>query len=1238
VVAAAADAPVRSRQTYEQYDAYGNVLSFLDEGDVGDPDDDYRATVTYEGSDAAFRLYSVSRPTSVLAKDVRHDRVLRKREAAYDDGTSGNLKTLTAHVDDRGTTSASELQWFPNGNLHVLAGPLDASGKRYTLTYDYDSTTQTYIRRIEDSHQYVSTSKHDVRFGVTTETVDVNRNATRSELDAFGRLWKFYGPDDPATPLMTVEYATGAPVPFARTRNRQPDGRTIDTVVLVDGLRRSIQTKKTAEIWTGQGMTTAVGWSVSGQQLFDATGRVAAQGQTFFEDGDAPGFVTSQPRNPTRFEYDVLGRTKTTTEANGAVTSMGYGFGALAAEPVRLQATATDALGNVRKMYRDAADRVVAVTELTRSSEPTTRYLYDPLGQLTSIVDAIGSTTSLSYDLLGRRTSIDSPDAGRVDLTFDAAGNLIEKVDANLRAANAKITYVYDYDHLVTIKYPASAPVSYVYGRTGAPENGAGRIVRVEDDAGVETHGYGKLGELVRMTRTVRPLVPNGAPRTFETRFSYDPYGRMRTLVYPDGETLTYTYDAGGLLASATGDRPVTKTRPHETETYLRTLAYDEFGQRRLMVLGNGATSTWGYDLLTRRLHTLTTRSRDITLQAITYDYDLVGNVTSMVNALGNPTGPLAGSVSYAFGYDQLYRLTSASGAVESRPGVIDRFASAYDYSDIHNMTANRQIRRIGVGTGQGTDTETPAHSNHDFTYVYGGTGPHQATQIGDTLLGYDANGNTAWECRGKNHGQGGIAPAGWGSSHDGRIPRCGPHAQHERLFSWDEENRVTAVIDGPGANTTRFLYDASGERVVKLGQAGPAITIGQFYAVKGKRAASKHVFAGSTRLASKITWTPELDPTEPASSTATVANCTGATCTASGPVAASVATQADAFRTATYYYHADHLGSTGWMTDETGRVEERVEYYPYGEVWRDWRQQSGEPHLAQRFLFTAKEYDEETGLYYFGARYYDAKLCRWASSDPMLGKYLPTGDPDTDGGLPGLGGIYNARNLSLYAYAHHGPITYKDPDGLLTIIVHGTFASNADYARPGADFQRAVTATFKEEAVAFNWSGSNTREARADAARALGAYIQSHLKEGEKLNIVAHSHGGNVVKAYTRLPGSKKIDVLVNLGTPQRDDYTIDPNLVGRYVNVYSEHDNVQVIGGYTDTKIPFTNKTVHTEAGSAGRTDPTTQTYSFPGSTNLQVSTTTDPRTGKSSNVGHSDLHTRAVWQSVEGEVTGK
>jgi len=140
----------------------------------------------------------------------------------------------------------------------------------------------------------------------------------------------------------------------------------------------------------------------------------------------------------------------------------------------------------------------------------------------------------------------------------------------------------------------------------------------------------------------------------------------------------------------------------------------------------------------------------------------------------------------------------------------------------------------------------------------------------------------------------------------------------------------------------------------------------------------------------------------------------------------------AEAYR-AIYYYHGDHLGSSNYITDRTGRVFEHTIYLPYGETWID----EGHETSLLGYKFTGKELDEETGLYYFGARYYDPQVSQWISTDPALKDYMPTGAelffPEqafNANSLKGAGGIYNSLNINLYHYAGLNPLKYVDPDG----------------------------------------------------------------------------------------------------------------------------------------------------------------------------------------------------------------
>ena len=105
------------------------------------------------------------------------------------------------------------------------------------------------------------------------------------------------------------------------------------------------------------------------------------------------------------------------------------------------------------------------------------------------------------------------------------------------------------------------------------------------------------------------------------------------------------------------------------------------------------------------------------------------------------------------------------------------------------------------------------------------------------------------------------------------------------------------------------------------------------------------------------------------------------------------------------FYYHPDHLCSSSYITNLDGEVAQHIEYVPFGEVFIEERNNT----WNTPYLFNAKEFDEETGMYYYGARYYEPRLGLWMSANPLEEDY---------------------PNLSAYGYCHNNPIILYDPDG----------------------------------------------------------------------------------------------------------------------------------------------------------------------------------------------------------------
>ncbi len=256
--------------------------------------------------------------------------------------------------------------------------------------------------------------------------------------------------------------------------------------------------------------------------------------------------------------------------------------------------------------------------------------------------------------------------------------------------------------------------------------------------------------------------------------------------------------------------------------------------------------------------------------------------------------------------------------------------------------------------------------------------------------------------------------------------------------------------------------HNDAGERVFKVGAQGETVYVNQFYVIRNGQVASKHIFGGSQRLVSKLASQPVDAPsitggdtTDPAAAEdpepepaaaggngngngGTNPNAGGANGAANGQGSGAGGVNAggngngngagggttDATTNPPqeerdfYFYHPDHLGSSSYVTDIDGEVFQHVEYFPFGETWVE------EHSNRQRtpYLFTGKELDEDTQLYYFGARYYDPRTSVWQSPDPILASYLVGGGNS--------GGVYQPSNLGLFTYSHNRPVLMVDPDG----------------------------------------------------------------------------------------------------------------------------------------------------------------------------------------------------------------
>ncbi len=120
------------------------------------------------------------------------------------------------------------------------------------------------------------------------------------------------------------------------------------------------------------------------------------------------------------------------------------------------------------------------------------------------------------------------------------------------------------------------------------------------------------------------------------------------------------------------------------------------------------------------------------------------------------------------------------------------------------------------------------------------------------------------------------------------------------------------------------------------------------------------------------------------------------------------------------FYYHTNHLGSTAFVTDQNQNITQGFLYAPFGEITTEYNSNFGND-IIPKYAFNAKELDEETGMYYYEARYYKPPV--FTSRDPMFEKYFW---------------------MTPYAYCANNPVKYVDPTGEFPIHKHKKLVSRA--------------------------------------------------------------------------------------------------------------------------------------------------------------------------------------------------
>ena len=785
----------------------------------------------------------------------------------------------------------------------------------------------------------VSSATFDPLTGRVSTRTDANNNMTTYTYDSLARIKSISSPRPGDPDLVTYEYAPTADS-YAHAVAHHYDlfnpGNTIDTVTFVDGIGRTTQTKRDASLFVSAGQSAETGRIVSGATVFDSLGRATRQFNPTRDTKAQTTYESQVPAGPfTTTVYDLFDRPVKITEPGTRVTVVAYEYGKRDTAGPKLHRT-TVMNPRLRRTvtFTNVHGAVHAVDDVPDGlASRRTAFNYDGMDQLLRVIDPSGNETVHSYDMLGRRTATVTPDAGLVEFEYDDEGKMTRKVTPNLRAAGEEIAYHYKLGRLVSIDYPDGTPdVSYTYGAMGAPNNGAGRIVRTEDGSRIVEREFNPGGAVV--VETVEKKLhawfnPGVDPALFRwtTGWQYDGLARLESMVYPDGERLYYDYDSGGLIRTIVGEEDgfivqgkklVPRTWTYE---YLRDQQKDEFQHRRYLEVGNGVTSEYTYNPDTQWLTKQQTISPNrkvkdpayTEIQDLEYTYDSVGNPQSYANNLPAPEASLfGGAAAQHYGYDGYGRIVSTKGTWEQAVKKLRHFSFAIDYDEHGNVISKVQTDDIFNGNKDIEQHKT----TYSFDRVYGGPAPHQVTSEGRDTYEYDANGNLT-----------------------GIKDRKGKYI---RRIEWDASDRMRVVTDR-GSSTT-YRYDDTGQRAIERGPAGETAFINSWVTVRNRNEIYKHIWAGGDRIATKRDdgGNEELKR---------------------------------------YFLHKDLQGSTNVVTDYRGDTFQHHEYFPTGEVWVD----ESSTVFRTPYQYGGGYVDEVRGIINFGARWYDQNREMFYSPDPVL-------------------------------------------------------------------------------------------------------------------------------------------------------------------------------------------------------------------------------------------------------------
>jgi RHS repeat-associated protein len=771
----------------------------------------------------------------------------------------------------------------------------------------------------------------------------------------------------------------------------------------------------------------------------------------------------------------------------------------------------TDPLGRVcLNVANNGAERLPARTAMDTENKPLVSF--DPVGrhaQEYCIREPLGAgfRYAASYDLIGNALYSNHIDAGEHRVLNDIMRNPIRSWDARGFVLTTKYDALRRPTHIYVGQpgYGEILAERMVYGESHpeADRNLKGKLFRHYDGAGVAQHDrYDFKGNLIKSGRQLAreaTTLPDWAPLAHISDAVALDAAAAPLLVEHDVFTSSSRFDALNRIIQAVSahrahglpsviqpsyneanqlDRidvwirqtsaPVKLLTPDTASLHAITnIEYDARGQRASIALGNGVTTLYTYDPETFRLLTLTTTRPNAdpnarTVQALSYTYDPVGNITRLRdsadinNVVFFRNQRVDPTMDYS--YEAIYRLSVATGREhlgQNSPQEItndDFMRIGLDHPSDGNAMARYTERYIYDPAGNLTQMIHQLASGN-WTRRYSYTDPSRITpnEMSNRLSATSAPGDNP------------RGPYSNTYSHDaqGNVTRM-PHLPS---ITWDAHDRLQStsrqVVNAGIPETTYYTYDARGTRIRKVSVRQTGLKKAERLYLGAFEIYREYAGDGVTMTLERETLTVSDDKQRVVVVETRTAGVTG-------------------LPQLVRYQFGNHLGSASLELDEAAAVISYEEYFPFGAT--SYQAVRGHTETPKRFRFNGKERDEESDLYYFGARYYAAWIGRWISCDP---------------------GRHGGNS---YEYCDSNPTMLHDPDGS-----DGSFW---DTFKPGGAVFEAADKVFNPTNPVAKGIMDNLDKRGEALIKAPGAMADLYHKEGAVGVAVTMAKGvGNLVK-----------------------------------------------------------------------------------------------------------------------------